>query len=102
MDKERLTQQMPKKVKNAKIALIDQDIEKTLKRLSEEITWKEKGRFVGEVIVSLFKRKKQVQFDLRKVPSRKIIKELTGQLKKKYPSFRRANERHLKIRRKNS
>ena len=72
---------------NAKVALIDQDINITLKRLSKELTWREKFRFVGEIIGSIFKRKKaMIKFDLRKVPGKDIIKKLTKQLEQKYPS----------------
>ena len=37
-----------------KIALIDQDIEITLKKLSKRLTWKEKGRFVIDIFKSIF------------------------------------------------
>jgi pheromone shutdown-related protein TraB len=72
---------------NAAIALVDQDIEITLKRLSKEITWREKFRFIGELIRGIVFRKKQaIEFDLTKVPSEKVIKKLTGKLKREYPS----------------
>lgn len=72
----------------ADVALIDQDIEVTLKRISEELTWREKGRFLKEIIVSIFtKKEKRVEFDLTKVPSADIIKKLTKKLKKTYPSL---------------
>ncbi len=67
------------------ISLIDQDISRTLKRLSQEITWREKLRFVLEVITGFFKRPK-LKMDLTKVPSQKIIKKLTSKLKRQYPS----------------
>lgn len=72
----------------ADVALIDQDIEVTLKRISEELTWREKGRFLKEIIVSIFtKKEKRIEFDLTKVPSADIIKKLTKKLKKTYPSL---------------
>jgi pheromone shutdown-related protein TraB len=72
----------------ADVALIDQDIEVTLKRISEELTWREKGRFLKEIMVSLFtKKEKRIEFDLTKVPSEEIIKKLTKKLKKTYPSL---------------
>jgi len=70
----------------ADLALIDQNISKTLKRLSQEITWKEKLRFVGEIITGFFKRPK-IKIDLTKVPNQKMIKKLTNKLKKQYPSI---------------
>lgn len=71
---------------NIKLALIDQDIEITLKRLSKSITWKEKLRFIKELISAVFKRK-QIPFDITKVPPAKIIHKLTEEVKKKYPSI---------------
>ncbi|MAG91525.1 hypothetical protein CMO83_02515 [Candidatus Woesearchaeota archaeon] len=75
------------KKKNINITLIDQDIEITLKRLSKSITWKEKGNFVADVIKALFTRKKEIDFDLRTVPDKKIIKKLTDKLKDRYPNI---------------
>jgi len=48
---------------NIKIALIDQKIEITLKKLSKEITWKEKLTFVYELIKSPFQKNK-ISFNL--------------------------------------
>ena len=70
----------------SKIALIDQDIETTLKKLSKNITWKEKLRFVFSIFKAFFKRPK-IKIDLTKVPSKKIIKRLTDKLKEDYPSI---------------
>lgn len=70
-----------------KIALIDQDIEITLKRFSKSLTWKEKQNFVVDIIKAVFVRKNTIEFDLTKVPSRKVIKKLVGQVKKRYPNI---------------
>ncbi len=70
----------------ANIALIDQDISVTLKKLTSSLTWKEKFRFVKELVLALFKRSPKISFDLRKVPDQKVIQKLTNELKKKYPS----------------
>ena len=70
-----------------KIALIDQDIEITLKRLSKSLTWKEKRNFVVDIIKAIFVRKTIIEFDLTKVPSRNVIKKLVGQVKKRYPNI---------------
>ena len=81
------------------LALIDQDIEITLSRLSKSITWKEKMNFAGDIIKSLFARKTEIEFDLTKVPEKKIIEKLTRQLKKRYPSLYKVliEERNLVI-----
>ena len=71
---------------NIKIALIDQDIEITLKRFSKSLTWKEKWNFFEDIIKAIFSRKAVIEFDLTKVPSKKVIKKLIGQVKKRYPN----------------
>lgn len=75
-----------------RIALIDQPIDITLKNFSEELTWREKGRFVWELISGLFAPKKQLEkyglekFDLHKVPEQEVIAKIIDQLKLLYPS----------------
>lgn len=72
-----------------KIALIDQDIEITLRRLSQSITWKEKMNFLGDIAKAFFIRKGELEFDLATVPEKKIIKKLVDNLKERYPNFYR-------------
>ncbi|MBI4453027.1 TraB/GumN family protein [Candidatus Woesearchaeota archaeon] len=80
--------------KGIKLALIDQPIEITLARFSAKITLREKLRFVKDLIYSIFFAKKAAKeigidinsFDLRKVPSAKIIKQLVNVMKTKYPN----------------
>jgi len=69
----------------AKIALIDQDIEITLKRFSKELTWKEKGRFIADIFKGVVLRK-GIEFDLAKVPSQKLITKLIEDVRKRYPN----------------
>jgi len=71
----------------ADIALIDQDIRITLRRLNKTITWKEKIRFVWDLIKGLVLRKPIVKFDLRKVPSEEVIEMLMKKVRNSYPSF---------------
>ena len=68
------------------IAMIDQDIEITLQRLSSSITWKEKINFLSDIVKAFFIRKKEIEFDLTTVPDKKIIKKLTSKLKERYPN----------------
>jgi pheromone shutdown-related protein TraB len=76
----------------AKIALIDQDIEVTLRRLSKSITFKEKWNFFVDIIKGLFFGKREMKklgikkMDLTKVPSKRIIKKLIKKVKERYPS----------------
>lgn len=67
------------------LALIDRDIEITLKRFSKSLTWKEKTNFVIDIFRSMIS-KKSFDFDLRKVPEEKVIKELIKELKQRYPN----------------
>ena len=75
------------------LALIDQDIEITLKRISKEFTWREKFRLIGDFFRGLIFRKKELKklgienLDLTKVPSNDLIKKLIKQVKKRYPNF---------------
>jgi len=71
---------------NAKIALIDQDISVTLKRLSKTITWKEKWNFLVDAIKGVVFRQ-GVKIDLAKVPPKELIKKLVRDVKKRYPSI---------------
>ena len=77
------------KKENIELALIDQDIEITLKRLSKTLTWKEKFNFLSDIIQALFTRSKELDFDLRTVPDKKIIRKLTDKLKERYPNVYR-------------
>ena len=71
---------------NLKIAMIDQDIEITLKRLSSELTWREKMNFVIDLVKAPFSREK-IEFDLSKVPSSQLIKKMMLRLKVRYPNL---------------
>ena len=74
------------KKNNIKIALVDQDIEITLRRLSKTLTWKEKWNFAADIVKAIFTRNKEIDFDLRTVPEKKIIRKLTSKLKERYPN----------------
>ena len=71
-----------------RIALIDQDIEITLRRFSQELTWKEKFNFLIDILKAIFSRKeiKELNIDLTKVPEQKIIEKLIDKVKKRYPN----------------
>src|SRR3989338_10942131 len=70
----------------AKVVFIDQEIEKTLKKFSKEVTWKEKIRFVLDIIRTPFTKNK-IKIDLTKVPDTKIITQMLKETKKRYPNF---------------
>jgi pheromone shutdown-related protein TraB len=71
------------------VALIDQDIRITLKRLSKGVTWREKGRFVWDVIRGMMGGKKKLPFDLKTVPSQDVIDTLIKDVRKRYPNVYR-------------
>lgn len=77
-----------------KIALIDQDIEVTLRKFSQRLTWREKFRFIGDIFKSIFFKKRAMKelgiedekVDLAKVPDKKLVDKLIKQLEKRYPN----------------
>ena len=80
------------KKENISVAFIDQPIQITLRKFSQQLTWREKSRFVGDIIKGLLFPKKQLKklglhsFDLRTVPEEKLIENMMAVLKKRYPS----------------
>ncbi|MBD3303523.1 hypothetical protein GF343_00090 [Candidatus Woesearchaeota archaeon] len=75
-----------RKVK-ARIALIDQDIEVTLKRFSQELSWGEKWNFFVDIIKGIVFRKTDIGFDLSTVPTQATISKLIKKVKKRYPNI---------------
>ncbi len=71
----------------AKVALIDQDIEITLRRLTSSLTWKEKWNFLVDILKGAFGWKPEFSFDLRTVPEDELIKKMIGTLKERYPNI---------------
>ena len=76
-------------VQKAKIALIDRDLSITMKRLSSQITWKERFKFLKDVFSGPFSSefKELKTLDLRKVPSKTIVLKVIKHLKKNYPGI---------------
>lgn len=75
-------------VVGARLALVDQDIEITLRRFSMSLTWKEKWRLFIDLLKGLFGRSEFV-FDLSTVPSPKLIEKMIRQVKVRYPNVYR-------------
>ena len=74
---------------NIPLALIDQDIRITLKRLSKGVTWRERFRFMWDVLKGIVTRNKQLPFDLRTVPTQDVIDLLIRDVRKRYPNVYR-------------
>ena len=71
-----------------KLSLIDQDIDITLKKLSKAITIIVIFRFFGDIVKAVVFRKKDIKlFDIRKVPSKKIIDNILIKIKERYPTI---------------
>lgn len=74
------------------IMFIDQPLPITLQNFSKQLTWKEKGRFVMDIIKGLLFPRKQMQemgldsFDLRKVPEKELIVKMMKNLQQRYPN----------------
>lgn len=67
------------------LMLIDQDIEITLRRFSKQFTFRDKMKLLWDIIKSPFGKK--VKINLNEVPKEKIIEQMIGQLKERYPSL---------------
>jgi len=72
---------------HSRVALIDQDIEITLKRFSQSFSWKEKWRILVDIVKGFVFRKSEFTFDLKKVPSHKIIEKMIKIVKRRYPNI---------------
>lgn len=70
----------------AKIALIDQDVRITLKKLTK-IPSKEKWRIFGDIVKGLFQRKAEMRIDLTKVPEQKFIETILKKIEDRYPNL---------------
>jgi len=73
----------------SKIGLIDQNVQMTLKKLSKTFTFKEVLRIGGDIIKAIFGigPKINVKFNLKGVPDEKVINQMMGLLKERYPSI---------------
>jgi pheromone shutdown-related protein TraB len=77
-----------------KVALIDQPIQITLKKL--KFTWKERVRFIADFFKGIFFRKKQMEelglekFNLSGVPSDEVISKMMDNVAKRYPNVYKA------------
>ena len=80
------------KEQKLQIALIDQPLQITLQNFSKQLTWREKGRFVADIIKGLLFPKKQMRemgldtLDLRKVPEKELVLKMMKTLQKRYPN----------------
>jgi pheromone shutdown-related protein TraB len=78
---------------NISLALIDQDIRITISRLSAKLTWRERVRFVRDIVRGMFFPKAEMRrlgfekLDLTKVPPEHLIEKMMEEFKTSYPSL---------------
>ena len=73
---------------NLKLALVDQDITITLKKLSKEVRFREKFKIFKDILKGMFSKKQEVlKIDLRKVPSQELINKIIKKVRKDYPGI---------------
>lgn len=76
------------------LALVDQDIQITLKRFSS-IPFREKARLVWDLLTGFFSREESIKsigatkIDLSKVPERELVTKLVAIMRKRYPALHR-------------
>ena len=68
----------------SKVVLLDRPIHITLKRFSNAFTWKEKFRFIKDI---LFPKQAKIKFQLDSVPEEELITKLLAYTKERYPSI---------------
>ena len=71
----------------AQVVLIDQDIQTTLRRFSQRLSWKEKWRLLVDVVKGLFGFGQTFSFDLSRVPAKDVMKRLIAEVKSRYPNM---------------
>ena len=74
------------------VALIDQDIQKTLKNISKKVRFKEKWRIISDLFKGLVGIKSPLtsgleNIDLKKVPSEELIEKVLKETKYRYPGL---------------
>ena len=71
------------------LSLIDRSIDKTIRKLMKELTWKEKRRFAYDLLFGKYSKKLKVQLDISSVPPGELIDTLMEQVKDRYPTVYR-------------
>jgi pheromone shutdown protein TraB len=84
------------KQQNAHVFLVDQPIEKTLRRISSALSFFTMTKILSDTVAGLLFPQKTMKnigiqrFDLEKVPSKKVVGALVNYLQKRYPALSQA------------
>lgn len=70
-----------------KLALIDRDINVTLKRFSQKFSYKEKLQIVKDLISGIINKKNKMKISLNTVPKDEMIDFLVSKVKVSYPNI---------------
>lgn len=74
--------------KNEKrLALIDRQVQITMKRLSKNVSFKEKSKIVWDVLSSPFRKTLKIKLDVTKIPEDELVEKLTKVMKQRYPQM---------------
>jgi pheromone shutdown-related protein TraB len=68
------------------LILIDQDIEKTLREFSRQLSFREKMRFVYDLTLGPVFHRQVVEFDLSAVPDSAMVSEMISKVRDRYPN----------------
>ncbi|MFH2020816.1 MAG: TraB domain-containing protein [archaeon] len=71
----------------SKVALIDRDLQITLRRFSKRFRKREMITMLADFIIGPFKKNEFAKMDLSKTPSEELVIKLVEYIKKKYPSI---------------
>ncbi|MBS3164061.1 TraB/GumN family protein [Candidatus Woesearchaeota archaeon] len=80
---------------DARVALIDQHVEVTLRRFSKALGWRERLRLLWDIVVGLVSSENEMkrlgiqEMDLTKVPPAELVKKLLLVVKVRYPGIYR-------------
>ena len=70
-----------------RVALIDQDMTITMRRLSKTVSFKEKAKMVWDLLTSPLRNTFKIEIDITKVPEDELVEKLTSILKERYPQM---------------
>jgi pheromone shutdown protein TraB len=74
----------------ARVVLIDRDVAVTLRRFSQSFSFREKMRFLGDIIFPWRVSRHKVKINLQSVPKEEMVVEVLSIFRKRYPGLYKA------------